>query len=730
MTNTVIICAYTLERWSELSAAVQSCHDQSLQPDEIIVVIDHNDELLSRARDVFVDARVVPNTMSKGLSGARNTGVDAARGDVLAFLDDDAFAEHAWLEKLTEPFSDPHVAGVGGWILPHFESEAPYWLPETFYWVLGCSYEGLPPSGATIRNPIGASMAIRRHVFEAVGGFTAGLGRLGKTPLGGEETELCIRYGRAHPHDRFVLQRDAVVHHRVPPSRLTWHYFWARCWAEGLSKSAIASLVGTSSGLAAERRHVLASMPRALARDARSVVTHPRQATSRIAHLIAGTAITSAGFFWGRQQEHALTLERPASSAPVSATSLSIITLDLDDGTSSVESAANDRLWVELTRRGQVLGVLNSRKVDGQLPRAVLDEARATFEGVTALLSASFPDQLPSASIIVPTIGSDGPSLWKTVESLLALDYPSFEVLVVDNRPHGPRGPMPSLPNDPRVHVLEEEVPGISAARNRGLSAAAGEIVAFTDDDVQVDRNWLRALATRFVANPEVDAVSGLVLPSELSTAPQLWFEEFFGGFSKTFTPRLMSRTLMSEDPLFPYEPGRFGAGCNMAFRKSVFEHVGRFNTALGTGTPARGGEDLDMFTRIILDDRTVAFEPAALVRHTHRRREDAFFRQVFGYGTGLTAMYTAMIIRDPRHLIAMARRLPAGLRHLTTPREERSVLDAPSYPRRTQLLQLLGMAYGPLAYARSVVALRRAKETQDTASRPDQEHPATQRCP
>ena len=96
-----------------------------------------------------------------------------------------------------------------------------------------------------------------------------------------------------------------------------------------------------------------------------------------------------------------------------------------------------------------------------------------------------------------------------------------------------------------------------------------------------------------------------------------------------------------------------------MAFRRSTLQRVGGFNELLGTGTAARGGEDLAIFINVLLDGGTLAFEPAALVRHAHRRTESEFMSQVFGYGVGLTAMYTALVVSDPRHLVAMLRRIP-----------------------------------------------------------------------
>ena len=233
MTITVVICSYDSDRWSELATAVRSCAQQSLPPDQVVVVIDHNDPLLQRAMLELDGAVVLANQFSPGLSGARNTGVTHSTGDVVAFLDDDAYADPGWLAKLIAPMANPAVAGVGGWVLPHWETARPAWFPEAFYWVLGCSYTGLPTTDGRLRNPIGANMAIRRSVFRSVGGFASGLGRIGKVPLGCEETELCIRYTEHFPEQEFVLVHEAVVHHRVPAWRLTWHYFWTRCWARG-----------------------------------------------------------------------------------------------------------------------------------------------------------------------------------------------------------------------------------------------------------------------------------------------------------------------------------------------------------------------------------------------------------------------------------------------------------------------------------------------------------------
>jgi GT2 family glycosyltransferase len=302
MSISVVICAYTSDRWDALTAAVESSLDQTFPPDEVVIVVDYNEELYRRAALELSGPQVLvlSNGSTKGLSGARNTGVAMSSGDIVVFLDDDAYAEKDWLEKLVEPMADPMVVGVGGWVLPHWETKVPPWLPETFYWVLGCSYVGLPETNSRLRNPIGANMAMRRRVFTQVGGFTSGIGRIGQVPLGCEETELCIRYTTRFPDEHFVLARNAVVHHRVPASRLTWHYFWTRCWAEGLSKALVSSLVGSRSGLASERRHIMRSLPQEFGRSLRMAPRHPFSAAARSGLILAGTAYAVAGLLRGR----------------------------------------------------------------------------------------------------------------------------------------------------------------------------------------------------------------------------------------------------------------------------------------------------------------------------------------------------------------------------------------------------------------------------------------------
>ena len=395
---------------------------------------------------------------------------------------------------------------------------------------------------------------------------------------------------------------------------------------------------------------------------------------------------------------------------PVISTPIPIVGVDVD----SVARVALDgvtagqRVWLELSKAGRVIAVVEVTADDGGVSDATLKETIARLPVVSSLDFEALDDgALPFCSVVLPTICGTPARLQKTVECLVNQDYPHFEIVIVDNRPDPNRAPLPAFVGGDRVRTFWEPLRGVSAARNLGIAQALGEFIAFTDDDVSVDRRWLRELATRFVLSPQVDAISGLVLPLELRTEPQLWFEEYFGGFNQSLNGELLSVALLADDPLFPYSTGRFGASCNMAIRRSTLARMGGFDVRLGVGTPTHGGEDIDMSMRIVLANGTFAFEPRAMVRHQHRDSNEAFFTQVFGYGTGLSAMFTKLIVHDPRHLFKMARRFPRGLRILLKPRDARSPSAYATYPRKTYLYHFLGMAFGPFAYARSVARYR-----------------------
>ncbi|PLS75794.1 MAG: family 2 glycosyl transferase [Actinobacteria bacterium] len=297
-TVTVIICAYTLDRWECIERAVASVRGQTRPAAQIVLAVDHNAELSARARAALPGVDVVDSAGPKGMCGARNAGLERATGEFVAFLDDDAWAEPAWLAELLAPFAAADVVATGGWAAGAWSEGRPRWFPREFDWVVGCSHAGLPTARTAVRNVIGCNMAFRRDAFRVVGGFRSELSRH-RLPTGCDETELCIRIAGALPGTRIVLAPTAVVTQDVPTARANAGYFVRRCFGEGLSKSTVARLVGATNALSSERAYTFRVLPAAAARGVGDALQGDVTGLGRCLALITGLAVTAAGYLVG-----------------------------------------------------------------------------------------------------------------------------------------------------------------------------------------------------------------------------------------------------------------------------------------------------------------------------------------------------------------------------------------------------------------------------------------------
>jgi hypothetical protein len=206
-----------------------------------------------------------------------------------------------WLDRLSVGYANPHVFGVGGVIEPLWVNDRPRWFPKEFDWVVGCTYTGMPETAAAVRNLIGANMSFRREIFDVIGGFRCEIGRIGSTPLGCEETELCIRLRQRYPDSTLLYEPQARVYHRVPGTRARWSYFCSRCYAEGLSKAIVSRFVGAKNGLATERKYVTRILPHGILRSFKETAQERNFAgLARAGAIVAGLAMTVAGYLIGR----------------------------------------------------------------------------------------------------------------------------------------------------------------------------------------------------------------------------------------------------------------------------------------------------------------------------------------------------------------------------------------------------------------------------------------------
>jgi GT2 family glycosyltransferase len=303
----------------------------------------------------------------------------------------------------------------------------------------------------------------------------------------------------------------------------------------------------------------------------------------------------------------------------------------------------------------------------------------------------------------------------------------------VDNRPWEPdrRAAVETLASeDGRVRYVAEPRPGSSVARNRGLAETSANVVAFTDDDVIVDAGWLDWLVRPLELDPRVAVTTGLVLPASMETPEQEWFERH-SGFGKGFTRMVFDLDdHRVERVLYPYWGAAFGSGNSMAFRRSALVASGGFDPALGVGSRALAGGDIDAFSTMLVRGHRLVYEPRAVCWHDHRADRASLERQIFGYSVGFSAIMTKWALRRPRLL----RDLAGALLRMSVPSTHHRSRGGTELPHeierlRTQLrmsrrqgilaLQLRGYALGPLFYIRSVLWARRLRLHEAISERP-----------
>jgi GT2 family glycosyltransferase len=394
-----------------------------------------------------------------------------------------------------------------------------------------------------------------------------------------------------------------------------------------------------------------------------------------------------------------------------------------DASASAIIGAASraSRAWILVRRDAEPLGILElAIPGEGLTPQtlkaAVVDrfgssafpavDSQQTFSaGREAALCAS-----PEITVIVCTRNRPE-DLVRCVESLIGMSCPNYRILVVDNAPSDDRTrdavEALSSPDVPLDYVVAP-VPGLSNARNVALALVTTPLVAWLDDDEVADEHWLAEIVRVFSDRPEAAAVSGLVVPAELRTRAQALFESF-GGHSKGrgVTPAVFSaKTKGAQSPLFPLPP--FGVGANMAFRTKDLIALGGFDAALGAGSLTFGGEDTEMFSRLLLSGRESTYHPAAITRHYHRPDMQSLERQMYGYGVGLTAFYASLLVRRPRLLGALLRVAPAAIQTLVRGDSPRNQGIPDDFPRSFLRRNLVGMLRGPIQYARARRVVRR----------------------
>lgn len=234
----VVVCTFSSKRFGMTVDCINSIFDNTYKNYEIILVIDGNKELRQKLEHKFKDNKditIIENEKNEGPSISRNRGVDCAKGDIVAFIDDDAFATQNWLENIVKNFSEyPEILAVGGKLLPVYDDETKR-LPEEILWLVGGTYKGHPENRQFVRNVFTGNMAVKRYIFKDIN-FEIMVNKKNSLSHQLEDTLFCVRLNNMKSNT-VLYEPEIIVYHHVPNYRLKISSILKRAFDEGILKA-------------------------------------------------------------------------------------------------------------------------------------------------------------------------------------------------------------------------------------------------------------------------------------------------------------------------------------------------------------------------------------------------------------------------------------------------------------------------------------------------------------
>jgi GT2 family glycosyltransferase len=628
-----------------------------------------------------------------GASLARNAGAEAASHDIIVFLDDDTVPEADCLRRLAAAFEyHPAIEVVTGLVIPQdmmtlgevtFEAMGGFHRGFVRRWVYGSSPdpERLPASVDLPGLGVSACCAIRRSALNRTGGFNTNLGPGSLRFNSGEDIDLFHRIVRTG--GILLYEPAAMVRHRHRDRLTDVH----------------AQLIDGSRSAAAVWRGIIDRRDTDSPGAHRSFNRYRHTAFKQAVKAVYRAAALPAPIYWKRW--YAMVREGPVADSPCSpdganpparpATALKVATIRVDltrevtdqspgPGVQAVEFhvftglryRGRFRLPVVsgIVTRHQILDIvaerLGSGLVDVHEAFQWTNNPDRSAEGEPNRSGTRSPRTmfLPSVSVVVPTYRRPD-DLEECLFRLMRQDYPGdIEIIVVDNEPEG-GGAREIVERTSPCRYLHCRKPGAAAARNMGIRAARGEIVALTDDDARVPPTWVRQLVAPFRRH-DVWMTTGVILPWSLDTEAEQLFEAY-GGFQFFDRSVEASARWFNGSGSVAVPVWQLGASANMAFRRHIVDDaaIGPMCEHLGPGTPAGAGEDMYFIYRLLKEGHTVFFDPTIWVYHHHRRTMPEVRRQVYNYGKSQVCHQLETLLRDrdlrslrmlcwdiPRHMV------------------------------------------------------------------------------
>ena len=747
---------------ADATAAVRclkTVRDHARDPLEVIVVENRPEKsgVHAALRGAFGDDPTIRyvEEPTAGLSRARNAGLAAASGSIVVFADDDVIVDDGWLDELRDAFDAyPDAGCVTGLIQPlELATRAQSLLDQYATYAKGTARRvyrlDAPPDDVPLfpytagHFGSGANMAFRRDALLGLGGFDPCLGA-GTHTRGGEDLDICIRLILSG--QTLVYEPRAIVRH---PHLDTARLLNRKVFGYGVGLGAlIAKHLTSGSDRVRLIRLIPAGLQYLLSRGSRKNAMKGRDFPRRL-ELIewAGMALGPIAYARSRWQSNgqappparkaadaaparSAADAPPAPTGPVWSGELELSSPAIPTELPLTRSGAPfERARLLIRVLGEPLGFVEVSlssgnltlyqavdAIDGDLRERAerqlatsglppLAEVSAEGHGAVTRNPSWIAESDKTLVTVIVCTRNRADRLLRCLRSLQRLRHRNLELLIIDNAPADNSTMEIVLQvarEDARVRYVREQRAGLSAARNRGLREARGRFVAFTDDDIRVDPLWVDAILRGFRRRADIACVTGLVASSSLELPAEQYFDARVG-WSSSCDQRLFEATASPRDSRsHPYAAGACGTGANIAFRREAIEAIGGFDECLGVGSPTCGGEDLDMFVRLLRSGRALSYEPAALVWHDHRVDEKDLQRQMYCYGKGLSAYICKFLLaRGSRREVAG--RLLAGAFHACRQaRRSQAAANRSGVAPGLLNAELRGALAGPLAYVKA----------------------------
>ena len=643
MLITIAVC--TRDRPAQLQRCLATLQPQINPQSELLVVASApatEDEyhLAQKAGARYVQ------TVRPGLDVARNTAVRQAKGDVIAFVDDDVLVAEGWLLALQAAFAEGTADCVTGRVLPtSLEAPAQRHFETRFSFDRGPDLDRFSANDSRSWFPIhpyhlgtGCNMAFHRCVFDRIGLFDEALDA-GMPTGGGGDLDIFRRLLLGG--FTAVYQPNLLVYHEHRAAPAAAH---KQFYAYGKTFTALMTKIWF------EEPALKWQVPRLCAQQASLLWQHLWQ---RLANRGAGVPLLLILLeMWGNLMGpwaylRALRQAKAGQLAELPAVQITTLVSDAAGLPEPLAVPGQKDLLLIFRQQRQVLAA-SYIAAPGEGVSALRLQRLATAIApklAASTASANVETSPPTVAVIICT--RDRPQALRACLNSLAAIRPFLsQLIVVDNGSNPAQTAAIAADFDGRL--LREPRPGLCRARNRGLAAAKTDLVVYIDDDVVVEVDWLAALTAVYSQNKAVAGVMGLVLPGELETVDQNLFERALGGLGRGFSRRVYHGSAARKSA------PQVGVGANMSFRRRALLQVDGFDEALDPGTPAQAGGDIDLFYRLLKANQTLVYEPAAIVWHTHRRAAGQAQQMSAAYGRGTAAAYAKWAVQGDATAVRM----------------------------------------------------------------------------